>query len=135
MSQRISGYARVPNENYVTTAAWPVAALLAHLSDVAPAWDPCAASGALVANLNVLGIEAIGTVDDFLSRRAPPPGVRSLITNPPYGEQRKGEKAVAFIRHALALEIPVIAFLLPSDFDSAIRGKTSSGTARASTAR
>src|SRR5262245_46470567 len=120
MAQRISGYERIPDEAYHTRLAWPAPALLAHLSDAAPAWDPCAGDMHLVANLHALGLETIGTVDDFLARREPPPGVRSLISNPPYGESRKGEKAVAFIRHTLALEIPIAAFLLPIDFDSAI---------------
>jgi hypothetical protein len=93
--------------------------LLAHLPDAAPAWDCCAGAGCLVANLSAR-VETIGTADDFLARREPPPGVRSLITNPPYGERKRGEKAVAFIRHALTLELPIIAFLLPIDFDSAI---------------
>ena len=43
-----------------------------------------------------------------------------LITNPPYGDRRRGELAVAFIEHALKLKIPRIAMLLRNDFDSAI---------------
>jgi hypothetical protein len=120
MAQRISGYQRVADEGYHTVLAWPAAALLAHLPDAAPAWDFAAGDGHLVANLNALGVETIGTTDDFLARREPPPDIRSGISNPPYGEQRRGEKAVAFIRHALNLELPIIAFLLPIDFDSAV---------------
>src|SRR5262245_30071993 len=120
MAQRISGYERIPDEAYHTRVAWPAAALLAHLADAAPAWDPCAADMHLVANLNAFGVATIGAVDDFLARPEAPAGVHSLISNPPYGERRKGEKAVAFIRHTLALEIPIVASLLPIDFDSAV---------------
>jgi hypothetical protein len=42
-----------------------------------------------------------------------------LITNPPYGEGRRGELAVRFIEHALKLMVPRIAMLLRVDFDSA----------------
>lgn len=120
VAQRISGYERIPDEAYHTRLACPAAALLAHLPDAAPGWDPCAGDMHLVANLNALGLETVGTVDNFLAKCEPPSGVRSLISNPPYGERRKGEKAVAFIRHALTLEIPIAAFLLPIDFDSAV---------------
>src|SRR5262249_20684417 len=48
--------------------------------------------------------------------------LRDLIerTNPPYGERKRGELAVAFIEHALTLDIPRIALLLRVDFDSAL---------------
>src|SRR5262245_4619152 len=120
MAQRISGYERVSDEAYHTVLAWSVAALLQYLPDAAPAWDPCAADGDLVRNLNALGVETVGTTDDFLARREPPPGIRAPITNPPYGPKGQCELAVAFARHALALKIPIIALLLAVDFDSAI---------------
>jgi hypothetical protein len=121
MAQRLSGYERIADDGYYTVLAWPTAALLAHLPDAAPAWDPCAGDGRLVANLNVLGVETIGTADNFLARREPPRNIRSLVSNPPYGERHKGEMAVAFIRHALTLmKLPIVAFLLPIDFDSAV---------------
>src|SRR5262245_42463255 len=118
-AQRISGYERIPDEAYHTQLAWPVKALFTYMTDAMPAWDSCNGDGHLVTNLKALGIEAVGTTDDFLARREPPPGTRALVSNPPYGERRKGEKAVAFIRHALILQLPIIAFLLPIDFDSA----------------
>ena len=66
------------------------------------------------------GFDAIGTSEDFLTVTAAPVGVSDLITNPPYGEARRGELAVRFIEHALELQIPRIAMLLRVDFDSAI---------------
>jgi len=120
VAQRVSGFKRIADEAYYTRLAWPVAALVTHLPDAAPAWDSSAGDGHLVANLSALGVETVGTTDNFLTRREPPLGIRSLISNPPYGEKRRGETAVAFIRHALGLQIPVIAFLLPIDFDSAV---------------
>ena len=120
VAQRLSGFERIPDEAYGTRLSWPVAALLAHLPDAAPAWDAAAGDGHLVTNLNALGVETVGTTDDFLARYKPPLGTRSLICNPPYGEKRHGETAIAFIRHALGLRIPIVAFLLAVDFDSAI---------------
>jgi hypothetical protein len=121
MSQRISGYARKPDEAYETIAAWPVVALLSQLGPVRRAWDPCDRnSGRLVATLREQGVDAIGTSEDFLKLAAPPDGVSDLITNPPYGESRRGEMAESFIQRAHKLEAPRISMLLRNDFDSAI---------------
>jgi hypothetical protein len=123
MSQRISGYARKSDENY-ETIAWPIFALLSHLphlSTVRRVWDPCnRGSGRLVATLRSQGIGAIGTGKDFFTVTKPPTNVSDMITNPPYGEHRRGELAVRFIEHALELKIPRISMLLRNDFDSAI---------------
>ena len=121
MSQRPSGYARRPDEDYATVE-WPVLALLTALrsAPVGKVWDPCRGSGQLVATLHARGFDAIGTSEDFLTVTAAPVGVSDLITNPPYGEARRGELAVRFIEHALELQIPRIAMLLRVDFDSAI---------------
>ena len=43
------------------------------------------------------------------------------MTNPPYGDDRGGRLACAFIRHALSLRVRAVAMLLRVDFDS---GKT-----------
>jgi hypothetical protein len=119
MSQRPSGYARKPDEAY-ETPAWVLVALLAQLQvPIRRAWDPCAGSGRLVVALKAQGIDAIGTVEDFLTTTASPPDVSDLITNPPYGEAKRGELAVRFIEHALKLMVPRIAMLLRNDFDSA----------------
>jgi hypothetical protein len=121
MSQRGSGYARKPDEQY-ETVAWVVVALLPHVGKIEHAWDPCdRGSGRLIATLRNCGIDAVGTVEDFLGTFEPPVGVSHLITNPPYGENRRGEMAERFIAHALQLDVPHVAMLLRNDFDSAIR--------------
>ena len=52
------------------------------------------------------GFHAIATADDFLKRVAPPePDVNAIVTNPPYGDDRRGLLACAFIRHALTLDV------------------------------
>src|SRR5262249_28096863 len=120
MSQRVSGYERIPDERY-ETIAWPVVALLSQLGDIRRAWDPCdRGSGRLVATLCSQGVEAIGTSGDFFAIGVPPAGVSDLITNPPYGENRRGEMAGRFIEHALTLPVRRIAMLLRNDFDSAV---------------
>jgi tRNA G10 N-methylase Trm11 len=43
-----------------------------------------------------------------------PTGVDAIVTNPPYGRL-----ATPFIRHALSLDVPIVAMLLRVDFDSA----------------
>jgi hypothetical protein len=119
MSQRPSGYARQPDENY-TTPLWVVATLLTQFrAPIRCAWDPCAGSGKLVAALRAQGINAVGTTEDFLTVAAPPPEVDSVITNPPYGPNKRGELAVRFIEHALKLPVLRVAMLLRVDFDSA----------------
>jgi hypothetical protein len=125
MSQRASGYTRTPDEAY-ETIAWPVAALLLQIGrPVGRVWDPCDRnSGRLVATLRSLGAKAVGTRKDFLATTKPPANISDLLTNPPYGERKRGEMAVAFIEHALELAtaglLPRIAMLLRNDFDSAI---------------
>ena len=120
MAQRLSGYARIADEQY-ETVPWPVHALLCHLPKPGCAWDPCdRGDGLLVDTLLRYRINAVGTENDFLLINEPPPQVDTIICNPPYGERRRGELAVAFIAHALALKVPHIAMLLRNDFDSAI---------------
>lgn len=119
MSQRFSGYTRRPDEDYATPG-WPVSALLLH---VRPrfAWDPAnGPEGCLVKKLHACGIRAIGTNSDFLTCTSAPAGVDTALTNPPYGPRKRGELAMAFIVHALKLDLPRIAFLLRVDFDSAL---------------
>src|SRR5262249_46991451 len=112
MSQRPSGYQRQPDEAY-ETPAWVVTALLTQLNTpIRCAWDPCDRhSGRLVAALRAQRVDAVGSTADFLTTTAPPPGVSDLITNPPYGADRRGELAVRFIEHALELPVPRIAML------------------------
>jgi hypothetical protein len=121
MSQRSSGYARKPDEQY-ETVAWTVVALLRHVGKIERAWDPCdRGSGRLIATLRNRGIDAVGTPEDFLGTFEPPVGVSHLITNPPYGQNRRGEMAERFIERALQLDVPHVTMLLRNDFDSATR--------------
>jgi hypothetical protein len=123
MSQRASGYARRPNEDY-PTPHWVMAAIARHLRRyrVYSVWEPAAGHGALTKALVAEGFHAIATADDFLKRVAPPePDVNAIVTNPPYGDDRRGLLACAFIRHALTLDVDTVAMLLRADFDS---GKT-----------
>ena len=122
MSQRPSGYARRPDEQY-ETVEWPILALLAarQIPPGGRVWDPCdRGCGQLVATLRAQGLDAIGTRADFFTITTAPAGVTDLITNPPYGENGRGELAVKFIEHALDLRIPRVAMLLRVDFDSAL---------------
>jgi hypothetical protein len=127
MSQRVSGYLRKADEDYRTTP-WPIVALLSHVRmPIIRGWDPCdrykvpgTDHGQLVATLRACGIVAVGTAQDFLTVRTPPPDTSHLICNPPYGVNRRGEEAVAFIEHALELRVPYVAMLLRVDFDSAV---------------
>jgi hypothetical protein len=122
MAQRQSGYRRIPDEAY-DTIAWPACALVNVIGadKLGRCWDSCdRGNGALVHTLRTLGIPAIGTKDDFLALTKAPADVDSLVTNPPYGEKKKGEMAVAFIERALALGVPFVAMLLRVDFDSAV---------------
>jgi thymidylate synthase len=120
VSQRPSGYDRKPNEDY-ETIPWPVLALLANLHEpIKRCWDPCSASGCLIGILRAQNLDTIGTNSDFLSVTKPPSRVSHLITNPPYGQNRRGELALAFIEHALELKVPHVAMLLRNDFDSAL---------------
>jgi hypothetical protein len=90
MSHRVSGYESKPDETY-ETIPWPVVGLLSQLPDIRRAWDPCdRGSGRLVATLRSRGVDAIGTSEDFLAIGEPPASISDLITNPPYGENRRG---------------------------------------------
>lgn len=127
MSQRASGYARRASEDY-PTPAWVTAIVADHLrirERVQTIWEPAAGNGALADSLVREGFAVIATRDDFLKYDAPPERsldgrnlpVDCICTNPPYGDDRKGLLACAFIRHALDL-VPVVAMLLRVDFDS-----------------
>lgn len=129
MSQKASGFDRIPGDRYFTPA-WVTEALLTVERFPGPILDPCAGDGGI--------LDALGTVDchgadiespsvpradivirDFFAND-PIPAFASIITNPPYGS--RGTLAVAFIRRSLQLTKPVfgkVAMLLRVDFDSA----------------
>jgi len=122
MSQRASGFARRPSEDY-PTQPWVAKIIGDHLrvrERVRTIWEPAAGDGAFAATLEADGFRVVATTDDFLSHTKPPEPVDCICTNPPYGDDRKGFLACEFIRHALTLA-PVVAMLLRVDFDS---GKT-----------
>jgi hypothetical protein len=120
MSQRASGYVRRADEDY-PTPAWVTAAIAGYLARHAlHIWEPAAGKGALAKALTAEGFRVAATTDDFLRHRAPPHSrVDAIVTNPPYGADRRGVLACAFIRHALSLEVRITAMLLRVDFDSA----------------
>jgi hypothetical protein len=123
MSQRSSGFDRRPNEDYATPA-WVTAIVARYLRRqfITDAWDPAGGEGKLANALAAEGFRALATTDDFLKRTQPPDGdVEAIVTNPPYGADRRGDLACAFIRHALSLDVRIVAMLLRVDFDS---GKT-----------
>jgi hypothetical protein len=120
MSQRASGYARRANEDY-PTPDWVTAAIAEYLRRRALyIWEPAAGHGALAIRLMADGFRVIATADDFLQYAAPPHSrIDAIVTNPPYGADRRGALASDFIRHALSLEVRTVAMLLRIDFDSA----------------
>jgi hypothetical protein len=121
-AQRASGYAREPDEAYPTTPPWLASVIARYLrrADVTDVWEPAAGGGVLAAALGFEGFAIVATTDDFLKRKtAPREDIDAIVTNPPYGGQ--GLLACRFIRHALTLNVRVVAMLLRSDFDS---GKT-----------
>jgi hypothetical protein len=120
MSQRRSDYARQDGEDYATPrwVARPIARELRKLN-VAKIWEPANGGGALTAALEAERFAVIPTGGDFLERSTPPhDDLDAIVTNPPYGPKGRNETAVAFIRHALAFPVRVVAMLLTADFDS-----------------
>ena len=120
MSQRASGFARQPNEAYFTPV-WVAKIIADHLrvrERVRTIWEPAAGDSAFANVLKADGFRVVVTTDDFLKYTLAPEPVDCVCTNPPYGDDRRGELACAFIHHALDLA-PVVAMLLRVDFDSA----------------
>ena len=121
MSQRNSGYARQPRDEY-NTPEWVTKALLPHLPQLGGIWEPACGSGKMLAVLESIGSYVLGSdidqgKNDFL-RLALPYGCawNAIITNPPY------ELATEFCAHALKLMEPMnglVAMLLRTDFDHA----------------
>lgn len=120
--QRASGYDRRPDEDY-QTPCWVAQAIASRLRKVGvkTVWEPAAGHGALADVLKDEGFTVVATTDDFLSHTKTPEPVDCICTNPPYGDDRRSTLACRFIRHALALRVPVVAMLLRVDFNSAKR--------------
>lgn len=117
MAQRISGYARQPDDVY-ETPAW-VTRIIApvlrfHASHL---WDPANGPESKIAQ--ALAFEGFLTTasnsDFFAHRKLPSISIDGICTNPPYGFG--GRTTMKFIEHALELA-PVVAMLLPIDYDS-----------------
>jgi hypothetical protein len=118
--QRASGYARRPDEDYATPA-WVARAIAPRLrkAGVKTVWESAGGAGSLADALTVEGFDVVATTDDFLQHTRPPDRlVDAIVTNPPYGDDRRGALACRFIRHALGLRVNVVAMLLRVDFDS-----------------
>lgn len=143
MSQRASGYARKPDEEY-PTPSWVAGIIGDYLRKygVRHIWEPAAGHIGLANALAQQGFYVTATHTDFLQAARPygsapwqqdipgpimsnPPGdhgrgVDAIVTNPPYGADKRGKLASDFIRHALTLHhIRFVAMLLRVDFDSA----------------
>lgn len=121
MAQRVSGYDRMADDRYETppeiTAT--IVPYLRRQRAVKRVWEPAHSPADKLGNaLRAAGFAVTSTSRDFLTTKAMPREVDALVTNPPYGKQ--GKLAEAFIKHALDLNVPVIALLLPVDFDSAL---------------
>lgn len=132
MSQRSSGFKRVPADLY-QTPAWVIDALEEHICLDGTVWEPACGEGKMVRAIEAYGAEVIATdknnhgfagmlkAFDFLGRYLTKNefGFDAIITNPPYGPQ--GKTAEAFIKRGLELlEFgDLLALLLPVDFDSA----------------
>jgi|HubBroStandDraft_6_1064221.scaffolds.fasta_scaffold00529_6 hypothetical protein len=117
MSRVTRDYPRQADEEY-NTPPWVGAVIARWLAGqgVYSIWEPAPGRGQLSRALVAHGFSVIETGGDFLQL----PQTRhfdALVTNPPYG--KRGELADAFIRHALELEVPILAFLLRIDADSA----------------
>jgi len=78
-------------------------------------WEPCCGSGNIAEVLRAHGHEVTATdlvADriDFLMEWRAPQGVEGIVTNPPF------KLAAEFVRHGLALGVPLVAMLLRLNF-------------------
>jgi hypothetical protein len=119
MAQRDSGYERQEDELY-ETPVWVTQVIADWLRQVGvrSVWEPAAGPGKLASALRDAGMEVVATTSDFFLEEKIPK-VDAIVTNPPYGPTRRGDMATQFARTARGTEIPIVAMLLPVDFDSA----------------
>lgn len=120
MSQRPSGYARRADEEY-PTPSWVAGVIADYLRQrVRCLWEPAAGHPALGRALEGYGFSVTATATDFFQYSEPPHNhLGAIVTNPPYGEDRRGAQACDFIHHALRLDVRLVCMLLRVDFDSA----------------
>ena len=117
----ISGYDRLPH-NFYATPNWVTEALLKHVTLQSSVWEPCCGDGAMARVLERAGHNVVATdlVDrgygrgeiDCFQCTAFPPGCRTMVTNPPYGDGgefvRSTNASLAMqkvVRHALDLTV------------------------------
>src|SRR5665213_1320025 len=115
----ISGYDRQA-EDFYSTPDWVTQCLLRKTALRGPVWEPCCGDGGIARVLGGAGQGVVATdlADygygragiDFFGCREFPPGCRTLVTNPPYGDGGPVRRAtnlslamLRFIRHALDL--------------------------------
>ena len=121
MSQRASGYVRRRDEEY-PTPAWVAGVIAGYLRSegVRKVWEPAAGHPAFADALTAEGFRVTATATDFFAYQAAPVrGLEAIATNPPYGADRRGKLAADFVRHAIGLDVRLVAMLLRIDFDSA----------------
>lgn len=106
--------------DFFVTPPEATAALLARESFPGRVWECACGDGAMARPLQAAGYDVLASdiqeeeagfgfwKTDFLAVQSLPFGVESIVTNPPYGEQR----AEAFARHALDLGARKVALLL-----------------------
>lgn len=119
MSQRDSGYVRVPRDAY-ETPAWVTKALRPHIPPPGIIWEPAAGAGKMADVLRdwecPVIVSDIDAGQDFLRSSLPTPIPDSIITNPPYLLATEFiEQAISFMAHSKGL----VAMLLRADFDHA----------------
>lgn len=118
MSQRNSGYARLPDDLY-ETPAWVTMALAPHMKGAQYIWEPACGKGSMAKVLAKWPGARVRATDasrgiDFLS--VAQAHHDAIITNPPYSHAQE------FIEHALKMVKPYsgrVAMLLRNDYDSA----------------
>ena len=120
-----SGYERIEADFYPTPPQF-VDCLLQHVSLHERVWEPAAGKLDISQRLIEFGHSVVSSdlyphgadldfLGDFLEVQKLPEGVRSIVTNPPYGDMVE-----KFIRHALKLTKPVkgqVAFFLRNEYD------------------
>lgn len=117
ISQRISGYSRLPGDTY-QTPGWVTRCLLPHIPQRSTIWEPACGEGKMSGELGVAGHNVLAsdilTGRDFLTWD--PGCIDGIVTNPPYSQARQ------FIERALGLTrayAGFVAMLLRTDYDHA----------------